>query len=238
MSELFRKPPSSASSCERTVDLATGRIVKQITAESPDDFFVLTGSYAIEAVTGGDISHNDIDANIFTTDIARSLARIRRGIATSRVLSDTRITATKPDRLEYEVAGATGNRQLELQFVHFERAERRADYIELWLPPVGGRDVVIPTEMRTLSTQEGTQDFRVKTLPFAIATWALRISGTAAAQKRAVRQSDIDHFAYLVGSPHDPEEVATAMERHPQMPPGYDARDVLQAASQRATPLI
>ena len=39
------------------------------------DFFVLTGSYSIDALTGADVKHNDIDANVFTTDIPTALGR-------------------------------------------------------------------------------------------------------------------------------------------------------------------
>jgi hypothetical protein len=65
----------STTPSQRDTDI---RIASELSRsiETNDDFFVLTGSYSIDALTGADVKHNDIDANIFTIDLPVALGRV------------------------------------------------------------------------------------------------------------------------------------------------------------------
>jgi hypothetical protein len=219
---------------QRVADLAIAGCAAEAVS-SAEDFFVLTGSYSIEALTGGDVAHNDIDANVFTRDIPRAMASVGMQLGDCNVLPDAlQVRNANPNRLEYDVQSPVGRRALELQFVQFSDVQVHDNGIDFTLPGNGDREIVVPTVVRPLSALRGEPvNFLVKSIPFAIATWALRISGVAESQKRPVRQSDIRHFAFLLGSAHDTEEVVQVMERHPQMPDGPDAKAVLATALQQ-----
>lgn len=200
--------------------------------DSSEDFFVLTGSYSIEALTKGEVTHNDIDANVFTKNIPQSMARAGLALVGEEVFNEARrIENTKPNRLEYTVPTNEGARDLEIQFVQYDDAMVDESGLRFKLPDNSGSPVIVPTVMETLAINDmWSEEFRVKSLSFAIATWALRISGVALSQKRAVRQSDVDHFAFLAKAPHSTDEVLEAMRFHPQMPQGESPQHVLDLA--------
>lgn len=231
---MTNTPSARHNSREYSIDIEVARRVSDV-VQTDTDFFILTGSYSIEALTGGNIAHNDVDANVFTPNIPRAMARVGLLLDTSGIIPHlTRLEATKPNRLEYRAHSDGTQRDVELQFIEFKEVRDSTDGLDFVLHNESDRKVVVPVVKRPLETVSGESvDFYVKSLPFAIATWALRISNVAEAQKRAVRQTDIDHFKFLVDAPHDTEKVIWAMERHPQMPANYVARDALAIALDR-----
>ncbi len=193
------------------------------------DFFVLTGSYSIDALTGADVKHNDIDANVFTTDIPTALGRTAAFLQT--YASEAELTKQTDDRLEYQYPHQYGSTQVEMQFVRYESFLKDSNGTNFALPSKGSHEVIVPTvQMALRETNQHEHIFSVKSLPFAIGTWALRISGVALDQKRPVRESDIRHFAFLAAMPHDRAATLSAIQHHPQMPDDYDAGDVLDAS--------
>ena len=80
----------------------------------------------------------------------------------------------------------------------------------------------------------------MKTLDYAIATWAIRISGIINVQKRPVRQTDIDHFVFLYSQPHSTDMLYKTMLNHPQMTatdPGYVLEEALRRINSEETKL-
>lgn len=225
---------STATPNQRDVDI---RIASSMDTyvKNKDDFLVLTGSYSIDALTGADVSHNDIDSNVFTTDIPAAMGRI----ATMLELHKPSMELVKQtdSRLEYLHPHQHGSTPVEMQFIQYDSTSQRIDGgVDFILPSEGGHHVIVPTVEAELSETDGHEHkFLVKTLPFAIATWALRISGVALSQKRAVRESDVRHFAFLASMPYDRAEVVDAMRHHPQMPSGCDAYEVLDKSCEIAT---
>lgn len=210
----------------RDKDLALAQDVQQFFSPDQGDFFILTGSYAIQAVTKNpSIVHNDVDANVFTTNTSRSIA------TASQELMQLNMDLIKrtDSRLEYVRNGSL----IELQFVRYDRVNPHQSRIDFMIDGKDDSEVVVPTidEVLFNSSMEPYQ-FRVKTLPFMIGTWALRISGFAEAQKRDVRQSDIDHFRFLVQAAYDQAEVSEAIAHHPQLPTNFIGHEqyVLEAA--------
>lgn len=193
------------------------------------DFFVLTGSYSVDALTGADVKHNDIDANVFTTDIPTALGRTATLLHT--YASEAELTKQTDDRLEYQYPHQYGLTQVEIQFVRYESFLKDSNGTNFALPSNGSHEVVVPTiQLALRESNQHEHIFSVKSLPFAIGTWALRISGVALDSKRLVRESDIKHFAFLAAIPHDRVAILSAIQHHPQMPDDYDAADALDAS--------
>jgi len=178
-----------------------------------------TGSYSIDLLTGAEVKHNDIDANVFTDNIQESIRRVALLLGSHECLTKTLHTDS---RLEYKYANGDRISELELQFLEYEDAIERSNRTDFILPSKDSeRLVIVPTVFRSANiaiTSDKAYLFQVKSLGFAIATWALRISGVALNQKRQVRQTDIDHFTYLVNTPYDIDDVNLSIEHHPQMP--------------------
>lgn len=215
------------SARDTDLGIASG-LSTQITNEH-GDFFVLTGSYSIDALTQAEIVHNDIDANIFTRDIPLALARASFVLKNNSALQLTKQSAS---RLEYAQEHSHGSTQVELQFVEYASHIPDQTGINFVLPNQQ-KPVIIPTVMSTMRETNGNEHtFRVKSLPFAIGTWALRISGAAQNQKREVRKTDVEHFLHLLNTPHDPKEVLRAIQYHPQMPEDSNPADVMNAVHQ------
>lgn len=213
---------------QRDIDI---QIASNISAlvKTERDFFVLTGSYSIDALTGADVKHNDIDSNVFTTDISTALGRTAALLQTCA--SEAKLTKQTDNRLEYQYPHQYGSTQVEMQFVRYQNFLEDSDGISFVLPSIGSREVIVPTVQAKLrETNQHEHAFSVKSLPFAVGTWALRISGVALDQKRLVRESDIRHFAFLAAMPHDRAATLNAIQHHPQMPDSYDAADVLDAS--------
>ena len=195
------------------------------------DHFILTGSYSSDLLTGAEVKHNDIDANVFTDSIQESIGRVALFLGSSKCL--TKILHTD-NRLDYSYVDGDRTRELELQFVQYTDAIEYSDRTDFILhSQETDRSVIVPTVFRRADIARTSDEyylFQVKSLEFAIATWALRISGLALNQKRQVRQTDIDHFAYLVDTPHNNDGVNSSIEHHPQMPQSIDPSFVLSRA--------
>ena len=222
---------SSASPTPRDIDIRIASKIASQMDNTTGDYLVLTGSYSIDALTGADIKHNDIDANIFTTDIPTSLGRISLLLESN--ISELEPLSEASDRLEYVYPHQHGSTQVELQFVQYDALTANKNGINFTLIGEPRQQIVVPTVSRTMTETSGaSHDFMVKSLPYAIGTWALRISGIALKQKRPVRQTDIDHYAYLVSTPHDHSDLLIALQHHPQMPAGYSAEEVLRKVAE------
>lgn len=194
--------------------------------ETDNDFFVLTGSYSIDALTGADVKHNDIDVNIFTKDLPVALGRVATLLQVRT--DDMRLTKQADTRLEYLCSHRYGATQVEMQFVQYDGLKRNTDSFDFILPYKGSHESIVPIVRAELRETDGHEhSFFVKSLPFAIGTWALRISGVALDQKREVRESDIRHFAFLAAMPHDKAETLSAIQHHPQMSDNHSAADIL-----------
>jgi hypothetical protein len=195
------------------------------------DSFILTGSYSIDLLTNADVTHNDVDANIFTGNIRESVGRVALILESYEKL--TKILHTDK-RLEYQYTDGERSSEIELQFVQYADAVECSDGVDFILPSRDAdREVIVPTVFRrtSIGAADGeTYQFQVKTLEFAIATWALRISGVALSQKRKVRQTDIDHFAHLLNTEHTTDGVIFSIEHHPQMPQLTEPTHVLSRA--------
>ncbi len=193
----------------------------------PGAHFILTGSHSVEALTGHQMPcHSDIDANVFYSGrkapISEVDALIRAVPLTRPRISRTKITH---DRLEYGIAHRGSDSlpgMLELRFVEAYSASNG-------YPPVftlkgdGGRDFIVPTALASLTGSNGKKfTFLVKSLPYVIASWVIRISGYATNQKREVREDDLRQLNLLLGRTYDKTEVLSAMAHHPQMPTGVD----------------
>ena len=203
---------------QRDTDIHTTSKIASLFEGHSTDYFVLTGSYSIEALTQRDVSHNDIDANVFTPSIPDALARTSFMLHRHEI-TDKAIEAKSSNRLEYILSDSGVEQQLEIQFVEISGVRANSEGFDFLLPCSTENLVVVPTVKASLTDSTDKEHvFRVKSLPFAIATWALRISGIAQAQKRKVRQTDIDHFAFLSEAPHDIQAVLDAIKYHPQMP--------------------
>jgi len=195
------------------------------------DNFILTGSYSIDILTGVEVEHNDIDANIFTDSIQESIGRVALLLDSNSKLLKTLQTDS---RLEYSYDHGSRTSEIELQFVEYNDVFEHANGTDFVLSSEESQHtVIVPTVLKAAGfngSKNEAYEFRVKSLEFAIATWALRISGIALNQKRQVRQTDIDHFAYLIDAQHDIDAVGFSIQHHPQMPLGADANRVLDIA--------
>ena len=200
---------------QRDVDLILAADTQSAISADEGNFFILTGSYSIEAVTKNPhITHNDVDVNIFTADIAKALSDTRKRL---KQLNATLVKQTD-SRLEYQ----RDRSLIELQFLTYTSLRQHETGIEFTMTGLNNSPASIPTTHEILrNSGMETYEFRVKSLAFAIGTWALRISGVAESQKRRVRQSDIDHFIFLIESPYNRYAVIDAISQHPQIPNSY-----------------
>lgn len=196
--------------------------------------FILTGSYAIEALTGNRLQHDDMDANIFTTNLAQDLQRAALLIEELGI-SESRFSLYKKtaDRLEYDLQPAlepVAPGRLEIQFVEVTGVSGD-QLMEFRLKSRTKDQVKIFTVLASLKdSNENEFIFRVKSLPFTIATWAIRISGFAHSPKRSVRDSDLEQFKLLLATEYSHDEVILAMKYHPQMPENITEDQVFEQA--------
>lgn len=173
--------------------------------------FILTGSYAIEALTGQKTFHEDIDANILTNDISKTLPRVDLKI---KQISGLEVYKKTPDKLEYDVLPSidrTSIKKLEFQFHKYSKESN------------------VPTVLASLTDSKGKDFlFRVKSLPYVIATWSIRISGLATNPLRELKNSDLEQFRLLLSCKHNTDDVLRMIRKHPQSPIGVDAIKVLE----------
>jgi hypothetical protein len=195
---------------QRDADIHVLSRVNSRLSTVPGFRFVISGSYAIEALTQAPVDHADMDTNIYTLPSLSAAI-----VLTATLMSGLGIAQGNPklfkqttERLEYDV----GPRRLEFHF--FEETLPR-----------------VPTILVNLkdSNQE-TFKFMVKSLPYTIATWAIRISGEARNPLRPVRNSDLDNFRLLLAAKFEPSEVVRLMSHHPQMPENESESNVLEKA--------
>jgi len=105
--------------------------------------------------------------------------------------------------------------------------------LEFVLKPDEGKCARVPTVTFPLLDSYGRENlFRIKSLPYAIATWAIRISGFAKNQKRSIEDRDLNHLRLLLNAGYDEEEVIRAINNHPQAPNGLSANYILDKARQ------
>ena len=192
--------------------------------------FVVTGSYAVEALTNTPLVHGDMDGNVFTDDMGRDLPLI----ATQFEKQGNFVLQKRTDnRLEYDVgleADITTPRRLEIQFVEIDNVERDGG-LEFKLK--GQSNHSVPTVSVPFKDSNGHESLlRVKSLPYLIATWAIRISGSAQNSKRPVRGSDLDHLRLLLTGDYEYEDVISAMNKHPQMSSDLTENNVLKQVIQ------
>jgi len=203
------------------------RVRELIDDPSLGRFFVVTGSHAVQLLTGERLYHNDLDANVFVKS-----GEALEQVAALMILTDNFVLWKKADdRLEYDVSsvGSGCPRRTELQFIgidNFVVGEGLGSYIFVVGTNSKGEDAIIPT---TVISMNGFT-FRVKTLPYLIATWSIRISGLALNSKRAVKDSDIEHLRLLLRHGYDYEEILSIMRHHPQVPKNYSEEEVFQKA--------
>jgi hypothetical protein len=227
---------------QRDSSITAARTIKQCIDEQTPHTLVLTGSYSIDALTGGDVAHNDIDTNIFfyaeddgvVDDIAGLLGS---NLPINKILKQT------TDRLEYEIITDSGLEIAEFQFISYDAhiAKKGLEKFILSGKNEIGHNIEVPvTEASLIDSQGKPEAFRVKTLDYAIATWAIRISGIINVQKRPVRQTDIDHFVFLYSQPHSTDMLYKTMLNHPQMTatdPGYVLEEALRRINSEETKL-
>ncbi len=222
--------------CEKNSYLADLRLfamIHNLLDEPPlGRFFVVTGSHAVQLLTGEELYHNDLDANMFVRS-GMALDQVERLISLVNQDSSTSFTLLKKtdDRLEYDVVSLENDRprRVELQIISIDRWTRRElkDYYDLVVGiNSSGREVIVPI---TAVSKSGFI-FRVKTLPYLIATWVIRLSGLALNPKRAIRDSDIEHIRLLLEQGYSYDEVVAAMRCHPQMPSNYSEEEIFQRA--------
>lgn len=204
---------------ERERDTALAITKNLANAMEKHGTFVLTGSYSIDALTKGNIHHNDIDANLFVTGI--SVDRTREiDAAIFQEMEVVERTLWQSDRLEYIINSNARQETAELQLVEYSKKIHRVgdDVLVLSGANEAGNEIRVPlSTVELMDSREKVYEFKVKSLSYAIATWAIRISGIINYQKRPVRQTDIDHFAVLLNQSYDLQDVYSAIDHHPQM---------------------
>ena len=191
---------------------------------------VVTGSYAIEALASHQLKHEDMDANVLASNLSIDIPKVV-SIMENLSMQDLKLQLFKStyDRLEYDVLlEQLDSRRLELQFVEAERVEGSENDYRL---KDGG---IVPTVIVPLKNSKGQEYlFRIKSLSYAIATWAIRISGVIENPKRQVRQSDLEHLKLLLSSSFQKEDVIFVMSHHPQMPSNMSESEVFNRAMER-----
>lgn len=201
---------------QRDTDLKTINLINKEIGAIPKAHFILTGSYSIEALTGVLLEHEDIDANILSSDTIQLKAALRKKIPELELIK-YRLQGVKetPDRLEFNL-NSSG---FELSFFEITSDQEEKDVLRYTIK--GGAKGVfrIPTVLTSLRDSHNNKYvFRVKSLSYAIATWLIRISGVLYEQKRPVRNSDFEHLSLLLAQRYKEEDILEAMRFHPQMP--------------------
>lgn len=215
-------------------DITTLSLVESIVDANPGSYLVLTGSYATEALTGAALHHADIDVNVFTPEIGRILPKIAGDIGQLDDQTKQFVPyVITPSRLEYDVFKKTHDpRRLELQFVEYSGIEMGENGTISF--HTDDDNVVVPTvSMPIPSLPDYQSHFRVKSLPYLIATWVIRVSGGVTNEKRSVRDSDLEHLDLLMQQPFSLADVIACMNHHPQMPGDGIAMDLIHAAREK-----
>jgi len=200
---------------------------------STSDIFVLTGSHAIEALTGKNLKHNDVDVNVFTDNISDSITRAESFF--EHRANFIKRACFRNNRIDYVYQENCTESIFEIQFVEYSNVhEGDNGEIEYILQDEDSERVFcIPVITKPVTVNSETQEvynFNIKSLHFAIATWALRISEIAIDQKRNVRQSDYENFMHLIKTPYNNELLRASIANHPQAPNDVIPEDVIYDA--------
>lgn len=219
----------------RDLDIKTLSSVGSLVESYPDSHFVLTGSWAVEALTGQSVKHNDLDANVFTAGLKKNKTSIERGLVKIEIAGgQLRLFRETDDILEYDLIYKNDGRQirLELQFIELSNVlPSDGDQKVFKLGKGSDEAIEVPTVIANLLDSKGNDyEFRVKSLSYQVASWALRISGFALDPKRDLRGSDFKHLKLLLSRGYRKEDVISAMSKHPQMPEGLSEDSVFQRA--------
>ncbi len=179
------------------IDLYILSKIRTLIEISCNALFVLTGSYALEALTGDDLIHEDIDSNILCVDIPKSMELVSKHIFDT-FPKEAFLMVRTADRLEYNLDFGK-IRTLEMQFVKMKEPFLLQKTVNFMILAKNSDWVELPTVFEPLYSSFGEKSyFRVKSLPYSIATWAIRISGNAANPKRQIKQKDLIGFKLLL----------------------------------------
>ncbi len=220
---------------QKDLDITIINHVRRRLSEDSRLCFVVSGSYAIEALTRSDsITHSDIDSNVFTQDSSAAMKAIP-ALLSRRHVSDVDFSLYKltSDRIEYDVQANVEcpecpKSRLEIHVLSAKSIEEMCVILDDSAHNRLAR--VDLTETELADSAGNSSKILVKSLAYSVATWALRISDAAQNQLRPVRQSDIDSFMLLLEQGTDSVDVIKAMENHPQMPMGANAQEIYQSA--------
>ncbi|MBI2008082.1 hypothetical protein HYS82_00295 [Candidatus Amesbacteria bacterium] len=176
-----------------------------------------------------------MDTNIFTPDLPGAKAAALASLNDIQLsVGNLQLYKQTPDRLEYDVQAITqlaDPRRLE---IHLIKAvpESEAQPDTYTMTDSKNRRVsrvnLVNAQLKDSTGKEYL--FKVKSLAYTIATWAIRISGVAQNQLRPVRESDLYFFNLLLAQGFTPTEVYSAIKHHPQRSENKRPEEVLQAA--------
>lgn len=195
--------------------------------------FLVSGSYAIEALTQNPVDHVDMDANVFTADLLGAMSTTETVLNSFEIARGSlQLYKKTGDRLEYDVRMTEQPTQRRLEFHFVEATPSSSTHPQVFIL----RDAN-PQISRVSLVEASLKDsvgkvfpFKVKSLAYSLATWALRISGVAQNQLRPVRQSDLECFGVLLTGVFSSEEIYSAIEHHPQAPKNSNPVEVFQVA--------
>lgn len=92
---------------QRDSSIKAARTIKQCVDERTPHTLILTGSYSIDALTGGNVTHNDIDTNVFFYAANSGAVDDTAGLLGGS-LPINKILKQTTDRLEYEIITDSG----------------------------------------------------------------------------------------------------------------------------------
>ena len=219
----------------RDLDIKTLDSIRSLVESDPGLHFVLTGSWAVEALTGQMVKHYDLDANVFTAGLEKGKSGIETGLGKIQIVGvQVSLSGKTNNRLEYDLIYSNdgSQRRLELQFIELSNLLPLDDDQKVYKLERGSdQPIEVPTVIARLVDSKGSgYEFRVKSLSYQVASWALRISGLATDPKRELRESDFEHLRLLLSGGCSKEDVISTMSKHPQMPRGLNEDSVFQRA--------
>lgn len=198
-------------------DLATLVMLKQAFSRYPGAQLLVTGSYAIEALTNTKVDHHDVDVNVLSPDIPSAIFTTLSLIANQ--VGNLHLYKHSEDRLEYNLPlTSQDTHRLELHFIEAALLPNSLSRVFKLNSTSPNRIAQMSLTDASLKDSKGREHpFVVKSLAYSIASWALRISDFANNQLRPVRSSDLNHLSLLLAQDYSLPEVLEAIEHHPQM---------------------
>jgi hypothetical protein len=220
---------------QRDHDIHTLAAVNNIFSRFKNMRFLVSGSYAIEALTHAPIDHGDMDTNIFTPNLPNTkivaIALLDNILLSTGILQPYKQIS---DRLEYDVITTIKSeipRKLEIHLI--EALAESATQSDTFILTTSKSHKISQVNLVDVSLKDSTGKghfFKVKSLAYSLATWAIRISGLAKNQLRPVRDSDLECFELLLSQEFSSEEVSFAIEHHPQVPENAKSEEIFQVA--------